>query len=223
MSPIGVIMLETTFPRITGDIGNPDSFDFPVIYQVVSGASPQRVVIEADPQLLQPFICAAQDLVTQGAKVLSTSCGFLAMFHRELVDAVDVPVYSSSLLQVHTARFLMQSHQRVGIITARKQSLTKKHFIGVGIQDYPLAIIGMDEAEEFSRVFIGGKTELDVERCCKEVVEAALRLIHEHPDVGAIVLECTNMPPFSDAVRRATGLAVFDAVTMLNHAYSTIS
>jgi Asp/Glu/hydantoin racemase len=220
---IGIMMLETVFPRIRGDIGNSETFDFPVIYQVVKGASPQRVVIEADPRLLQPFITSARKLVGKGAKALSTSCGFLAMFHRELVDAVDVPVYTSSLLQVHAAQALLKPHQEVGIITARKQSLTEKHLRGVGIQDSPLAIVGMDEAEEFSEVFIGGKTTLDVGQCRKEIVEAALRLMREHPDLGAIVLECTNMPPFADAIRQATGLAVFDAFTMLNYAYSTIS
>ncbi len=220
---IGIMMLETAFPRIRGDIGHAETFDFPVIYQVVKGASPQRVVIEADPRLLQPFITTARELVEHGAKALSTSCGFLAMFHRELVDAVNVPVYTSSLLQVHAAQALLKTHQKVGIITARKQSLRQTHLTGVGIQDYPLALVGMEEAEEFSAVFLGGKTELDVEKCRAEMIDAALRLKSSNPDVGAIVLECTNMPPFSDAVRLATGLAVFDVVTMLNYAYSSIS
>jgi len=117
---------------------------------------------------------------------------------------------------------VIRKDQKVGIITARKQSLTQKHLVGVGIQHYPLAIIGMEEVEEFSTVFIEGKPELDVKKCRTEMVEAALTLKKLHPDVGAIVLECTNMPPFSDAIRKATGLPVFDVVTMLNYAYSTI-
>jgi Asp/Glu/hydantoin racemase len=146
----------------------------------------------------------------------------LAIFHRELVNALDVPVYTSSLLQVHIAQAVIRADQKVGIITARKQSLTQKHLVGVGIQHYPLEIIGMEEAEEFSTVFIKGKTELDVKKCREEMVEAALKLKTLYPDVGAIVLECTNMPPFSDAIRKATGLPVFDVVTMLNYAHSTI-
>jgi Asp/Glu/hydantoin racemase len=219
---IGIIMLDTVFPRIYGDIGNAETFSFPVIYKVVKGASPKRVVFDADPRLLQPFIHAAQELVEKGAKAISTSCGFLAIFHRELVNALDVPVYTSSLLQVHVAQAVIRADQKVGIITARKQSLTQKHLVGVGIQHYPLAIIGMEEAEEFSSVFIEGKPELDVKKCRGEMVEAALNLKTFHPDVGAIVLECTNMPPYTDAIRKAMGLPVFDVVTMLNYAHSTI-
>lgn len=215
-------MLDTVFPRIRGDIGNAETFSFPVMYQVVKGASPQRVVIEADPQLLQSFIDAAWDLVEHGATLISTSCGFLAMFQRELAEALNIPVYTSSLLQVHLAQALLRDGQKVGILTARKQSLTQKHLAGVGIQHYPLAVIGMEEAEEFSSVFIKGKPELDVGKCREELVEAALTLTSLHSDVGTIVLECTNMPPFSDAIREATGLPVFDAVTMLNYAYSTL-
>ncbi len=220
--PIGIMMLETGFPRIRGDIGNAETFDFPVLYQTVKGASPQRVVIDADPSLLQPFIKAAQALVQRGAQALSTSCGFLAMFHRELVEAVEVPVYTSSLLQVHTGQALLRKNQRVGILTAREQSLTHKHLAGVGIQHYPLALVGMEEADEFSNVFLGRKCTLDTAKCRRELVDAALKLTRLHPTVGAIVLECTNMPPFSEAIRQATGLPVFDVVTMLNYAYSTL-
>ena len=219
---IGIIMLDTIFPRIYGDIGNAETFSFPVIYNVVKGASPKRVVLDADPRLLQPFIHAAQELVEQGAKAISTSCGFLALFHRELVNALDVPVYTSSLLQVHVAQAVIRADQKVGIITARQQSLTQKHLVGVGIQHYPLVIIGMEEAEEFSSVFIEGKPELDVEKCRGEMVETALKLKTLHPDVGAIVLECTNMPPYTDTIRKATGLPVFDVITMLTYAYATI-
>jgi len=146
----------------------------------------------------------------------------IALNRRELAEALSVPVYTSSLLQVHLAQALLRDGQKVGILTAHKQSLTQKHLAGVGIRNYPLAVIGMEEAEEFSRVFIEGKTELDVKKCREELIEAALTLTTRHPDVGTIVLECTNMPPFSDAIREATGLPVFDAVTMLNYAYSTI-
>lgn len=219
---LGIIMLDTVFPRIYGDIGNAETFSFPVIYNVVKGASPKRVICDADPHLLQPFIHAAQELVEQGARAISTSCGFLALFHRELVNALEVPVYTSSLLQVHVAQAVIRTDQKVGIITARKQSLTHKHLAGVGIQHYPLVIIGMEEAEEFSSVFIEGKFELDVEKCRGEMLEAALELKTSHPDVGAIVLECTNMPPYADAIRKVTGLPVFDIVTLLNYAYATV-
>ncbi len=219
---IGILMLETTFPRIPGDIGNPETFPFPVLYNVVKDASPQRVVKEADPLLLQPFIEVARAQERQGVKAIATSCGFLAMFHQELVNSVNIPVLTSSLLQVHLAQAVMKKGQKVGIITARKQSLTEKHLAAVGIQHYPIAIIGMEDTGEFAAVFIEGKRDIDVEKCRREMVQAASKLVESRPDVGAIVLECTNMPPYSEAIQGAVRLPVFDVVTMINYAYSAL-
>jgi Asp/Glu/hydantoin racemase len=222
-SLIGILMLETNFPRVLGDIGNPDTFSFPVIYKKVHGASPRKVVIDADTGLVEHFIEAGKALVDKGAKAITTSCGFLALFHRQLVNALPVPVFTSSLLQVHLAHYLIRGDQKIGIITASKPSLTNAHLEGIGIQQYPIVIIGMEDEEEFNAVFIGGKETLDVPKCRAEIESVAANLIRRHPDVGAIILECTNMPPYADTIRRITGLPVFDAVTMVNYVYSTIA
>ncbi|MCG8438608.1 MAG: hypothetical protein MI751_11030, partial [Pseudomonadales bacterium] len=137
---MGLIMLDTVFPRIPGDVGNPDTFSFPMIREVVEGASPERVVKEADPTLLKPFIEAAQRLEARNVGAIATSCGFLAVFHRELASAVNIPVFSSSLLQVHTARSVMAEGRTVGVITASKSALTRRHFAGVGITEPPPAV-----------------------------------------------------------------------------------
>ena len=219
---IGIIMLDTVFPRIPGDVGNPATFSFPLLYKVVKGANPTRVVKDADPLLLQLFIDAAGDLERKGVKAIATSCGFLAVFHRELVNAVNVPIFTSSLLQVHSAQAIIKKGQKVGIITASRQSLTRRHFAGVGIQSYPMAVIGMDETEEFAAVFLEGKKTIDVEKCRREMVSAAEKLVDTYPDVGAIVLECTNMPPYAKNIHQAVGRPVFDVVTMINYAYAAV-
>ncbi len=219
---IGIIMLDTVFPRIPGDVGNPATFSFPLLYKVVKGANPTRVVKDADPLLLQLFIDAAGDLEREGVKAIATSCGFLAVFHRELVNAVNVPIFTSSLLQVHSAQAIIKKEQKVGIITASRQSLTRRHFAGVGIQSYPMAVIGMDETEEFAAVFLEGKKTIDVEKCRQEMVSAAEKLVDTYPDVGAIVLECTNMPPYAKDIQQTVGRPVFDVVTMINYAYSVV-
>jgi len=219
---IGLIMLDTVFPRIPGDVGNPATFSFPLLYRVVKGADPTRVVKKADPSLLQCFIDAAGELEREGVKAIATSCGFLAVFQRELANAVNVPVFTSSLLQVHTAQAIIKKEQKVGIITASRQSLTDRHFAGVGIQSYPLAVIGMDETEEFAAVFLEGKKCIDVEKCRREMVAAAEQLVAASPDIGAIVLECTNMPPYARDIQWAVGRPVFDVVTMINFAYGAV-
>lgn len=217
---IGIIMLDTVFPRIPGDIGNAATFSFPVRYQVVQGASPQRVVKEADARLLAPFIEAARSLEREGVKAIATSCGFLAIFQRGLSAAVDIPVLSSSLLQVPLAHAMLNRGKKVGILTARAQSLTDRHLAGVGIRDIPLVVAGMDDAEEFTGVFIEGKPSLDPDKVRKEMVRAAQKLAKDHPDIGALVLECTNMPPYAQAVQEVLKIPVFDMVTLVRHVHA---
>ncbi len=220
---VGIIMLDTVFPRIPGDVGNPDTFGFPVRYKTVAGACVDRIVLNPDRTLIKPFIRAGQELVREGAGAISTSCGFLALFQRELSHSLDVPVFSSSLLQVPMAASVIGKDRKVGIITARKASLTAHHLAAVGIEHYPLAIAGMDDSREFSSVFIHGKQHLDQAQCKKEVAAVTARLMQDHPDVGAIVLECTNLPPYANAVRRAAGgLPVFDITTLVGYAWSIL-
>ena len=217
--PIGILMLDTAFPRIPGDVGNPRTFPFPVRYRIVEGASPQRVVREADPALLAPFIEAARQLEHEGVRAIATSCGFLAIFQPQLAAAVNVPVFGSALLQIGLARNVIGSDRNVGIITADRNSLTDRHFKGIGISRMPEAIVGMPPDGEFAAVFLDGKATLDVDRCRREMVDVAATLVRDHPRMGCIVLECTNMPPYAADIQRATGLPVFDVVSLVHLAH----
>jgi aspartate/glutamate racemase len=220
--PIGIIMLDTVFPRIPGDVGNASTFPFPVRYRVVEGVSPQMVVQEADPGLLKPFIKAAKSLESEGVRAISTSCGFLAIFHREMKNAVKVPMITSSLQQVHLAYSMIHEDQKVAVITARANCLTERHFRGVGIENIPFVVEGLDEAEEFNATISGNRPEGDMDKIREEVIDAAFRVVKKHPDVGAIVMECTNMPPYSKAVQDALKLPVFDIVTLIKYTYSLV-
>ena len=119
---LGVLMLDTRFPRLPGDIGNARTFPFPVRYRTVRGASPARVVMDRDPALLEPFIAAARELEAEGVRAITTSCGFLAMFQRELAASVRVPVFASSLLQVPLLYAMFGTQGKAGILTARAAS-----------------------------------------------------------------------------------------------------
>ncbi len=219
---IGILMLDTRFPRPVGDIGNALSFPFPVRYKKIKCASPQKIVREADVSLLDPFIKGAQQLEKEGVKAITTSCGFLAMFQKEMAASVNIPVFTSSLIQVPFLYNLMGKKGRVGILTASSTSLTEKHFRGVGMEDIPVAIAGMDDMEEFTGVFLGNKTDLNVKKCEKELVTKALQLINENPDVNMIILECTNMSPYRKRIQKATQKPVFDIITLVKYVYSGV-
>jgi Asp/Glu/hydantoin racemase len=203
-------MLETRFPRPPGDIGNPKTFAFPVRYRTVRGASPRRVVVERDRALLAPFIDAARALEADGVAAVTTSCGFLALFQREMAAALTVPVWTSSLLVV--ADVEARAGRRVGVVTADAASLTAEHFAAVGASaETPIEGLAVDS--RFRRTLLEDRAELDLDEAEQATVAAARRLVARRPDVTEIVLECTNMPPYADAVRAATGRPVHDITT----------
>jgi len=210
---LGVVMLETRFPRPRGDIGNPDTFAFPVRYRIVSGASPRRVVIERDASLLAPFIAAARALEGEGAAAIATSCGFLALFQCELQAALAVPLWSSSLVLVAGLQ-ARHGAARVGIVTADSGSLSADHLRAVGAAA-ETPIEGLAIGSPFRATLLDNRAELDVDEACAATVAAATRLVGRCPEVAAIVLECTNMPPYADAVGAATGLPVHDITTLI--------
>jgi Asp/Glu/hydantoin racemase len=215
-APLGILMLEARFPRILGDMGNGLTWNFPVLFRVVRGASPTRVVEQGAAGLLDAFIEAARDLVDLGAEGITTNCGFLSLFQRELAEAVRVPVATSSLMQVPWVQATLPSGKRVGVITVNKAGVTPRHLEAAGVPlDVPIE--GTEGGREFFRVLIRAeKTDLDVDLARQDILDAAARLTARHPEVGAIVLECTNMPPYAADVAEATGLPVHDIHSMIN-------
>jgi Asp/Glu/hydantoin racemase len=209
---IGILMLDTIFPRIPGDIGNANSYNFPVRYKVVKGAGPDKIMgDEPDLDLLQCFIQAAQDLEREGVKAITTSCGFLAPFQKQIADAISIPVFTSALILVPLIRAMLNKGKKIAIFTERAHHLNERHFNGVGwsAKDIPVIIKGMKENTVFPSVFIGNSPELESEILRREMEEMAREIMADHPDTGAIVLECTNMGPFSANVQAIAGVPVF--------------
>ncbi|MGH7056976.1 MAG: aspartate/glutamate racemase family protein [Acetobacteraceae bacterium] len=214
-APLGILMLETRFARIPGDIGNAATWPFPVLYRVVPGASPERVVLARAAGLLPAFLAAAKELVALGAEAITTGCGFLSVFQRELAAAAGVPVAASALAQIPAVEASLPAGRRCGVITISAGSLTPAHFTAVGAApDTPLA--GTENGFELFRVLIRGeKPELDTALARRDVLDAGYDLVRRHPEVGAIVLECTNMPPYAAALKDALGLPVYDITTLV--------
>jgi Asp/Glu/hydantoin racemase len=214
-APLGILMLQARFPRIPGDMGNAATWPFPVLYRVVKGASPERVVLQQADGLLDAFLQAAAELVDQGAEAITTNCGFLAIFQRELSAHVRVPVATSALIQVPWVQTLLPPGQRVGVITVSAASLTNRHLAAAGVPpDTP--IVGTEGGREFYRVLIRGEADdMDIARAEADILDAGRQLVAADPSVGAIVLECTNMPPYARALRDALGLPVFDIYSLI--------
>ena len=221
---VGILMLDTRFPRIPGDMGNAATFPFPVRYQRVNGADPDLVVRRGAVGLLPAFVEGARRLEVEGVGAITTNCGFLVKFQRELAGSVRVPMFTSSLLLVPLVHRLLPPGRRVGIMTVNAGTLTQEHLDGAGIGgDIPIAVAGMETEKEFTRVLLGNELVLDVDAAREEHVRVARRLVTEHSDIGAIVLECTNMPPYAADIQRETGLPVFDIVSLVTMVHAALA
>jgi hypothetical protein len=214
-APLGILMLEARFPRIPGDMGNALTWPFPVLYRVVRGATPERVVLQGARGLLPDFLAAAEELVALGAEAITTNCGFLSLFQAELAAAVRVPVATSSLMQVPWVQAMLPPGRRVGVLTVCRPSLTDAHLHAAGVPP-GTPVMGTEGGREFHRVLIRAESpDMDLALAEQDILEAGRALVAAHPQVGAIVLECTNMPPYAAALRDALGLPVFDIHSMI--------
>jgi hypothetical protein len=221
-APLGILMLEARFPRIPGDMGNATTWNFPVLFKVVKGASPDLVVRKRAAGTNSDFVEAARELVSLGARGITTNCGFLSLFQREMAAACGVPVAASSLMQAETIQRLLPAGQRVGILTVSASTLSKDHLAAANVPpDAP--IVGTDGGREFSRVILDDEPELDVDLARLDLLDAATKLVDQNPDVGAILLECTNMSPYSAAIRRATRRPVFDMYNFVTWFHGAIA
>src|SRR5699024_3568326 len=131
-APLGVLMLEARFPRIPGDMGNATTWPFPVLYRVVRGADPERVVLHRAEGLLPEFVAAAREHVDLGAEAITTNCGFLSLFQHQLAEAAGVPVATSSMMQVPFVQATLPPGRRVGIVTISRETLTDAHLDAIG-------------------------------------------------------------------------------------------
>jgi Asp/Glu/hydantoin racemase len=212
---LGIIMLDTAFERFPGDIGNSASFTFPVMYRAVRGATAAAITTLDDDRFLAPFVDAGRALIDDGASAIMTSCGFLALYQRKLASVLPVPVAASALLQLPMIEVMLGGLRRAGVLTFDAATLGPKHFIATGASpDTPVA--GLAENCTFRRAILGHACADSFAARERDAVEAAQRLVQHHPDLGAIVLECTNLAPHAAAIHSATGLPVYDVITLAN-------
>ncbi|HZT89229.1 MAG TPA: aspartate/glutamate racemase family protein [Stellaceae bacterium] len=219
---VGILMLETRFPRIPGDMGNGTTWPFPVLYKVVPGATPDRVVRHKSAGLVNAFLDAAAELVQRGADGITTTCGFLSLYQRELAAHVGVPVATSSLMQIPFIERLLPPGKRVGVLTVSAASLTPEHMIAAGA-DPATPVVGTDGGREFTRVMVDDMPSLDAAAAERDILDAGEALVTAHPATGAVVLECTNMVPYARALSEHLRLPVFSIYSFVTWFHSGLA
>jgi hypothetical protein len=159
----------------------------------------------------------AEALAAEGAVGLSTSCGFLALYQDDLAAVSPVPVATSALLHIKDLK-----GKRVGVITASARNLTPAHFEAVGAPgDTPF--VGLPEDSSFAGTFLRNGLTLDRDLVEREVVVAGRDLVSKYPGIDTVVLECTNLPPYKQALETDLGLPVFDVLDLLRGFYAGLT
>ena len=218
-NPRGLVMTAS----LCGSSTNPETYTFPIRYFRVKGATLQTVLENPDPKILNAMICGIKQMAAEGVKAVTTSCGFNAIFQQELANAVDIPVFTSSLLQVPYVQSILGKNKTIGIITAKKESLTDVHLRAVGITEKtPVRIFGLEDCQEWSKIFNSPDNDVDLRLIKEDVVGVAMEAKRRHSDIGAYVLECTDLPPFAEIIREKTDCPVFDIVTMTRHVHMAV-
>ena len=179
------------------------------------------MVMRVDPQCLKLFIEAGKELEVDGVRAITTSCGYLIMWQDEIAEALDVPFFSSSLLQVPVVYRMLGSKSRIAVLAANDQTLPR-HLEKAGLTDIPLAVKGAQDEPDFYNVFVKSSQDLDIGKCQQAVVRMAKAVVEAYPDVGAFVCEGTNFSSFGQGIQEATGLPFFDIITMTRWIYTAV-
>lgn len=220
---VGILCLEYHLPFIPGDVANASSYDFPVMFKEVPGASGDAVIVKQDAELVSNFVEAAQWLVHQGCKAITSDCGYIGQYQDEVAAAVDVPVFLSSLMQVPMVTRMLGPNRRLGIMVANEASVSDRFLDKVGINDRSqIYVRGLEHQPYFRKSILEESGTLDSDAVEAEVVETALEMQQENPDTGAILMECSDLPPYGAAVHRATNLPVFDWIGFINYVHHAV-
>jgi len=213
---VGVIMLDTRFPRPPGDIGHPATFGGRGLFEVVPGATAKHAMGQESGLLASGFLQARDSLVERGAEIITTSCGFLARHQPLLQEGCPVPVVTSSLLQVADRAAELGPGQRLGILALDSGGLDRSLLDAVGA---PASVVvgGLEQGGELLRVLRADDPAIGLDPAAAEqdVIAAGEALMRACPDIGAVVFECANLPPYREALARRLRVPVYDIMTLL--------
>lgn len=214
---LGIILVNVRTPFIPGDVGNASTYKYPVVYRSASEVNLERLINQGDTSLTASVITVAQELEQLGVRTITSDCGYMLYFQKAVAQAVATPVALSSLLLLPLLERTLGEREKIGIICANKSRLTPELLQLAGVHDLNrLVLAGLEHCAAFRSPILDEEPLLDSELIEQEVTGTARALVASHPEVGALLLECSNLPPYAHAVQQAVERPVFDFITMLD-------
>ncbi|MBO0458078.1 aspartate/glutamate racemase family protein [Enterococcus hulanensis] len=216
---IGIIAVNLIYPKVPGNVANATTFDFPVLYEVVDFEIEQ--LFEGSEEIKEQIISAAKKLEKQGVRAIVGACGYFGHFQEAVAEAVAIPVFLSSIIQVPIIKIGLKKEQKILTLVASGKDINEAFFRSSGADLSDCTICEIGTLESFSSIR-WGKTTLDNQKLSADLVEIVQKKLAESPEIGAILLECSDLPPYSYAIQQASGLPVFDFNSLIHWVYYSV-
>ena len=210
--PVGIICIKLDYPKIPGNVVNATTFPFPVVYEVLDFEIER--LFEGDPSLEQLVLDAAKKLESSGVKVIVGACGYFAHFQQSVANHVGVPVFMSSLCQLPVIRLGLRKDARIGVLCANGENLSDAILSQIGETSHNLIIADVSKIDSFAPIR-WGKDVLDNVALSRDLGTLSAEMRRRNPDMEAILLEFSDLPPYAYDIQQACGLPVFDFITMI--------
>lgn len=217
---IGIIAVNLIYPKIPGNVANASTYDFPVLYREVEFEIER--LFTGDLEIEKQIIDAARWLEAQGVRAIVGACGYFAHFQKSVSETVSVPVLMSSLCQLPLIKTATAPSKRILVLAASGDDLDDDLLSQIGSDSSRLLVHNIGSLPEFAPIRWGGTT-LDNGALKSALVAEISRVLSENDDIGAILLECSDLPPYAKAIQASSGLPVFDFNTMINMLYNAVS
>lgn len=221
--PIGMLCAQWNIPFVPGDLNHAATFSFPMRYLDVPDVSGAQILRGDGDAFIARLTAAARQLEGEGVRAITSNCGFMAVCQDAVADAVSIPVFMSSLLQAPMLMTMLSKNRKLGVLAANSEALTAPVLDAAGVsQTDRLAVQGLEQFDHFRSVILEERGVLDLSTLTDEVVHAAQVLVAREPDIGAFLLECSDLPVYSQAIYEATGLPVFDWASFIDYVHRSV-
>lgn len=227
---VGILKFDQKlYPMMPGDVGNATSYPFPVLIREIKGLidGPYLPLTNPDgshkPEV-QLCIDAAVQLEKDGVRSIAMCCGFFSLIQPVIARHVKIPVMTSPLMMIPVIQQMMAPEKSVLVVTAAAKLLSNEFFSAVGADlNHRVTLAGLDGSRCFNAMCMGGTAvSFDTEEFLADILQGIKDAQQRDPDIGAVLLECTSLPPFADAVRNATGLPVFDFIACVEWMHRSV-
>lgn len=218
---LGALVMKSWVPKPSGHISNATNYNFPVLYKTVDKSNTRSIHGGLD-EIIPNIADAEKELESLGCKSIFSSCGYFGHFQKKITEMSNVPVYLSAVCMIPVIFQMIRKNAKIGIICYNKQKFTNSLFCGCGIDEdlqQRCIIYDVINESELSNI-IKDQGYYNIELGKKDVVSVAKKMYQENPDIEAILLECTDLPPHSHAIQAELKLPVFDSTTMVKFIHS---